>query len=272
MNKVIHHIISDTHIDLLKNVNSLADLVAKSLIKNFDINDTTLKSKVLLLPGDIGNPLVPSYWSFLQDCTNKYKNVLFTTGNHEYYCRTLRQRYSIDQIDELIRERAKEIPNLHFLQKDSIVIDDIQYVGCTLWTKIPKQDELIIRESMNDYEQIYKSEDKLILPKDTTEIHNDHIKWLNTVLENNNNLEKTIVITHHLPSERLIDKKYKKYYELNHAFYTNLENMIKPNIKLWVIGHTHTAKEITINNIPLIVNPLGYKNENNNTTIKEFIL
>lgn len=265
----MYHIISDTHIDLLKNVNKLNDLTAKYLKNNVNVNNIILKNKILILAGDIGNPLIESYWNFLEDCASKYKHVIFITGNHEYYCKNLDIKYTIDEIDELIELRSSTIDNLHFLQKKSIILDDIQYIGCTLWTKISKNDEIMISKSMNDYRQIYKSKNKLISADETSIIHDNHVKWLKNILKNE---LPTIVITHHLPSLQLIDKKYRKYSDINHAFYTNLENIFNSNIKLWVAGHTHMSKKVTINKVPIIVNPLGYIGENNNTIIEEFNL
>ena len=79
--------------------------------------------------------------------------------------------------------------------------------------------------------------------------------------------ENCIIITHHMPSESLIDIKYKTKQMLpyNQWFYCNMDNLIetkKDKIKCWIYGHTHTPSNVIINEIPFLCNPIGYPNEN----------
>ena len=81
--------------------------------------------------------------------------------------------------------------------------------------------------------------------------------------------EKSIIITHHVPSSSLIDIKYKtqKYENYHQWFYCNLDELIYKNrnkIKCWIYGHTHTPSNVRINNIPFLCNPIGYPNQNKN--------
>jgi len=71
-------------------------------------------------------------------------------------------------------------------------------------------------------------------------------------------------MTHHLPSYQLIDPKYKIFKEINCYFATNLDYLFGPHIKYWLYGHTHQPNQTIINNIKLLVNPLGYKHESFN--------
>ena len=90
------------------------------------------------------------------------------------------------------------------------------------------------------------------------------IDFLQDALEKN---ENCIVITHHVPSNSLIDVKYKtkQMLDYNQWFYCNMDDLIETKgnkIKYWIYGHTHTPSDVIINEIPFLCNPIGYPNEN----------
>lgn len=67
-----------------------------------------------------------------------------------------------------------------------------------------------------------------------------------------------IVVTHHLPSRKLIDPKYERS-NANIFYVTDLEHIIhfqKP--KLWIHGHTHASFDYNIERTSVIYNPFGY--------------
>lgn len=86
-----------------------------------------------------------------------------------------------------------------------------------------------------------------------------HANQLGYIIETlkNPNAPKTIVVTHHAPSYKMLDKKNKT---LNSYYATDLEHLFKPPLVAWFSGHTHVSKEITIglNNIVSISNCFGY--------------
>ena len=64
----MYHIISDLHLEYHLEVKTLSDFVNK--YPNLDIDIETIDpTTILLLPGDIGNPIIPdtNYWTFLSD-------------------------------------------------------------------------------------------------------------------------------------------------------------------------------------------------------------
>jgi predicted phosphodiesterase len=75
-----------------------------------------------------------------------------------------------------------------------------------------------------------------------------------------------IIITHHIPSYTLIHDMYKegnlKYY--NQCYASECDSLIKPLVGCWIYGHTHTPDERKINDIPCLVNPIGYIHEMEN--------
>lgn len=253
------HIMSDLHLEFNSNViMSIDSLVNKSI-------DTT--NIILILAGDIGYPWTENYWNFLKSCCERYCHVIFITGNHEYYS----DEYDWNQINEMILSKSKP-DNLHFLNKSKITIENITFLGCTLWTYIPPKSISHVVECMNDYELIYtdKLNDELLQTSDVNLEHKSCIDWLEYEINNNDN-NNLIIITHHLPSFSLIDKKYAKYHKLNSAFASDLTNLFNEKIKYWICGHTHSKTKWTYENTntKFIINPFGYEGENSSFNVEE---
>lgn len=264
MEEICHYVLSDIHLEFMPHITTLNDLINKSCLKHdkvFNINDDNLKKSHLILAGDIGNPYDTNYWDFLRDCSQIFAHVIFITGNHEYYNKNI----DLLIIDNYIKSESLKINNLHFLQQNSITINNIMYIGCTMWSSIPKENKKDVEMQMNDYNLIFNfNVNRCNL------IHEKHKLWLTNEV-NNNNCCKKVVITHHLPSNKLISKKYLNN-PINSAFYSNLEYLMGPNINIWIAGHTHTRHDITIHETRVLVNPIGYSKENHNGSIKHFNL
>jgi Icc-related predicted phosphoesterase len=84
---------------------------------------------------------------------------------------------------------------------------------------------------------------------------------------------KTVVVTHHLPTEKSVAKKYKGD-RCNPAFASNLDEFIlqHPAINFWVHGHTHDSVDVMVGATRVLCNPGGYpmagKRENWNFEIE----
>jgi predicted phosphodiesterase len=264
---MLFHILSDLHLEYQPDINSFEKFITKfpQLIKNIDINNT--KDTILILAGDIGYPSSSNYFEFLKSCCNFYRYVIFVSGNHEYF-------YSdFDTINKLLIDESFKIPNLFFLLNDSITIDNYRFIGTTLWTNVDKHSKHYVYGSMNDYNTI-KLKNKYINVDDTNNFHQEQLEFIEYQLGiEYPEIIKNIVITHHLPSKKLIDQKYIKYGSLNKAFYTDCEYLFDTyKIKAWICGHSHTPINTTINDTKLILNPFGYKNENQSSSIVEIEL
>ena len=111
---------------------------------------------------------------------------------------------------------------------------------------------------------IYFEGGTLVVDDYSGQNNRDGIYKLTSTLEENKNC---IIITHHMPSESLVDIKYKTPDMLpyNQWYYCDMDEFINSNrnkIKYWFYGHTHTPSEVIINEIPFLCNPIGYPNEN----------
>jgi len=241
----MYHLISDIHLELYPKAK---DIISKEIVKD----------KILLLAGDIGNPSSNIYKTFITDMSNKYEKVFIVTGNHEYYQKYEKKddinkyyRYDMDQVDNMINKFVLTLSNVHFLQRQSFIHNEIRYLGCTLWSL----SDSILSKYMSDYEYI----------KDfTTKISNNlfvqNVEWLRTELNKESDAYyATVVITHHLPSNKLIHKQYEEH-PLNSFFASNLDELVE-KADLWVCGHSHTSNYIKIGKCKCYMNPIGYSSE-----------
>src|SRR5437899_1512335 len=82
---------------------------------------------VAVLAGDIHSPGTRAVRWAQRESTFGGKPVVLVPGNHEYYNRCLDR--------ELVEMRvAAQGSNVHLLDRDTVIIDDVRFIGCTLWT------------------------------------------------------------------------------------------------------------------------------------------
>lgn len=80
---------------------------------------------------------------------------------------------------------------------------------------------------------------------------------------NENINKKIIMLTHFVPTFKLIEKKYQNMgLHRTSWFASDLEHLIKHPIKIWICGHTHSIIECTVNDTPCMINAYGYGDEN----------
>jgi len=206
--------------------------------------------EICVLAGDIGNPYHLHYDTFMKFISKNFKKIFIIAGNHEYYNTTK----SIEDTNEYIKKYFENFENISFLNNNYEIYNNYCFVGTTLWSHISNPTYKI-----NDVEQIpnfnYIEYNKL---------NTISIDFLENTLQNNT---QCIIITHHVPSFRLIDPEFKttQWEPYNQWFCCDMDNFINThqyNIKCWIFGHTHKHSNVTINNIPFLCNPIGYPGEN----------
>jgi hypothetical protein len=116
---------------------------------------------------------------------------------------------------------------------------------------------------LNDTNYISFDGTRRLLPDDITNLHEEHCYWLMKKLEYLESLgRKAIVLTHHLPTQLLINEEYSSD-PRNYLFYTELSGHLESKaLKAWICGHSHSSKRILLkNNVELMMNCKGYLNE-----------
>jgi hypothetical protein len=203
---------------------------------------------VLVLAGDIGQPQQRSYHDLLYHCSRNWTDVIVVAGNHELYGGVADKRLAA------CRSVASEFGNVHFLERDRVVCKGVTFLGCTLWTHNAPQDGL------NDYRKIRLDDGKAPLrATDTNGWHARDKEWLRLALANVEG--PAVVVTHHLPSFRLIAQEFEGH-PANNGFASDCDALIAPPVSAWIAGHTHRAMRVRFENgVEVCVNPRGYPDE-----------
>lgn len=232
--------------------------------EDYDIKNTD-NTDVLILAGDIMLGEHPKL-DFLERAAAQWKDIIYVAGNHEYY------RGNFYSTRAKLREMAAQY-KIHFLENESVIIDTVTFIGCTLWTDCNKGDPATMHDlqySMNDYRTI--RDDNLgftkLKPSTTRAAHYNSIEY---IARRAFKARNPFVITHHLPHPLSVPPKYKDDYHMNGGFQSNLEYMFTSNIRYWVHGHTHDPVDYTLHNTRIIANPKGYPKERSNYQLRTII-
>jgi predicted phosphohydrolase len=194
-----------------------------------DINETQFadiiqsSAEILILAGDIGDPTELIFDKFIGYCASIFKHVLFVSGNHEYYYKT------IEEADECIEQIINRYSNVIYLNNKTFEYEGIVFVGTTLWSLLPENETTYKLFSVNDFKKI-----KNYSIKKNNLLFEKNLEFLQ-----NNFCKKCIIITHHAPSYRCISEKYQGNV-LNCCFANHLDHLFTDeNVIGWIYGHTH---------------------------------
>jgi len=243
-------IVSDLHLEfsdiLIKNTNN-----ADVLILGGDI---MIAEKVLKPESELGI----RFRDFLKRCSFQFPHVIYIAGNHEFY-----GGYWSKSLDSL-RAACGVHDNIYFLERDTKIIDDVVFVGGTLWTDMNRHDPLTlhgVRDMMNDFRSI--TDDTLgyikLKPATTAERHRQTRQYIELIIKEHAD-KRVVVVGHHTPSYQSCHEMYKSDYIMNGAYHSDLSGIMlnNPQIKLWTHGHTHHPFDYVIGETRVVCNPRGY--------------
>lgn len=195
---------------------------------------------------------------FLNRVSQEFDNVIYIAGNHEFYGGSFP-----DAIDWL-RKECEPYNNVHFLEMDTVTIDDFTFIGGTLWTDMNKNDPLTLHavgDMMNDFRIIRNSERSYakFSTHDASIRHSKTLAYIKTVVAEKHD-QKFVVVGHHGPSFQSVHEIYKHEYLMNGGYCSELSWFIMdhPQIKLWTHGHTHELFDYMIGDCRVVCNPRGY--------------
>lgn len=237
---------------------------------------------VLVLAGDIAN-----YKKVVEvglSVANGYaRYVIFVAGNHEFYSGRYDKAIARIEADVARHNTEKEslYPFVYFLNDSAASVDGWMFVGGTLWTDYRLQgneylDMLRAESYMNDHRTIKWKENETTYgrfkPKNAQRLHFKTKAFLFEQLSEQNqlnNLDKTVVVTHHAPSFYSVNEKYHGPNELNSAYASDLTSLMDPvGPAYWFHGHMHDPVDYKLTNTRVIANPRGYPGERANPEIR----
>jgi hypothetical protein len=234
-------------------------------------------SSILILGGDILllnallNPVSQRdendrvvFIEFLTKVSEHYEHVIFIAGNHEFYHGTF-----MGMIEETKQFLDDNFGNIHFLERDMCVLNDIVFIGATLWTDMDcynKEFMAIVQHMLYDYKAIRSPmTGSLIEPKETVDYHFGTLDDLSVMLmeAGDKYSNKPIVMcTHHAPSKLSVHPRFKGS-PINVGFYSDLSDFIDvhDNIAVWTHGHMHDPCDYMVKETRILCNPRGYDSE-----------
>ncbi|OCQ96024.1 phosphoesterase [Nostoc sp. MBR 210] len=234
------HVLSDLHLEF----------------QPFNIPD--IDADIVVLAGDINLRERGIKWA-IENITNK--PVIYVLGNHEYY------GSAYPKLVEKLKDYSLGT-NVTVLENDLFTIEDVNFLGCSLWTdfKLFGESRIAGAEAnyvMNDYKKIRVSPQYSRLRSiDTAIICRKSVNWLKNTLPSLSG--KTVIISHHAPSIKSIPFEYKEDI-LSAAYASNLDDLVAESKALfWIHGHIHQSLDYQIEQTRIICNPRGYPDEPNN--------
>ena len=197
---------------------------------------------------------------FIKRCSFQFSHVVVIAGNHEFYHGNWKASI------QYLRDEYSKFPNVYFLEQELKTIDDVTFIGGTLWTDCNKGDPLTLHalgDMMNDFRVIRNDELGFtkLRPAHTAHRHRQTMQFMKVMLPTLTN-SKVVVVGHHAPSPLSIHDRYKHNVHslMNGGYHSDLSEFIldHPQIKLWTHGHMHQPFDYKIGDTRVVCNPRGY--------------
>ncbi len=213
-------------------------------------NPLEIKGDILVLAGDIVPFATIDEYSFFFDYVSEnFKYVYWVPGNHEYY------HYDISAKGLSFKEQIRE--NVFLVNNVSVIHEDVKFLFTTLWSEITPDNQWNIRARLSDFRVINNKSNTLSINY-YNYLHKQSVAFLKEELQSDNE-NKTVVVTHHVPTYSNYPEKYKNS-NINQAFTVEMRELIEnSNIDFWIYGHHHiNTEDFKIAETTLLTNQLGY--------------
>jgi Icc-related predicted phosphoesterase len=134
-------------------------------LQNTDNADVLILGGDICVASDIGKPDSNNFMEgaksnritdFFKRCSFQFPHVIFIMGNHEHYHGDFAT--SGNKLKSLLESNM--LSNVYLLDKETKKIDDVTFVGGTLWTDMNKEDSLTmfhVKQRMNDFRCVSNS-------------------------------------------------------------------------------------------------------------------
>ncbi len=206
---------------------------------------------VLVLAGDIAylgddNYTKHPFWDW---ASGNYEQVIACMGNHEFY-----KYYDLATIDDGFCMNIR--PNVHSYYNAVVHLEDVDIIVSTLWSKIPLNEAYHTEQVVSDFRRILYNGELLTF----STFNHEHERCLTFLKDavSKSKAKNKIVITHHVPSFRMQDSRFKDS-KANGAFTVELGEYIKDSdIDYWIYGHSHHNVDTKIGKTMCLSNQLGY--------------
>ncbi len=214
---------------------------------------------VVVLAGDVSVHAL-DWKAFLRQLRKRYKGpVLGVLGNHEYYRKRFPQGIAV------FEDAFGQDENAFILEKQSLEIDGLRFLGTTLWTDYAGGRQMgSCIKGVSDFWMIEVDSPKsspALVAQVLLDDHKEALAWLDKQFRQSTT--DTVVITHHAPSFMSQAPRFAGSM-ISGSFCVELHEKVlgwKP--KLWIHGHLHDAVDYRIGSTRVVCNPWGYPHEQN---------
>lgn len=214
---------------------------------------------VLVLAGDIasGSTNVVNVLKFFK--AQGFPKIVYVPGNHEYY------GTSIEDFGTKMRAKCADLEGIYYLNKESVDIDGVQFIGATLWTNFrnsPRAQNMA-KAFIADFKYISE-----FSTDDAKAMYFTAVDYISRETFKHQD-KKCVVVTHFLPTDGCVADRFRdsRFAELNPYFANDLEDMIVTLKDVtWMFGHTHDALDKVCGSTRLVCNPHGYYNSGETET------
>lgn len=167
-----------------------------------------------------------------------YDKIIYILGECEYYDSNL----GLDKTPSFYREYIrrynwrKHFKKILFLDQELTIFNNIHIIGLTLWSNITNRE----MEDFIEYFKHIKNRDSPITHENVSDTHIKSVLWLNNTLKEIKPDLPVLIISYHIPSYNLVDKRLVELGNiLLSEVSSNLDNVIRKysNIINWIMGH-----------------------------------
>ena len=195
---------------------------------------------------------------FLKRVSFEFPHVIYSAGNHEFYHGKWKASL------QYLRDECAKFPNVYFLERDVKVINEVSFIGATLWTDCNNGDPLTLHalaDMMNDYRIIRNDEHgySKLRPAHTMYRHQQTLEYLKAILPDMKD-KRVVFVGHHGPSTMSTHPRFMNDSLMNGGYRSDLSELIldHPEIVLWTHGHMHDPFDYMIGTTRVVCNPRGY--------------
>jgi predicted phosphodiesterase len=212
----------------------------------------TRGTTALVLAGDIHSEIT-GMDSFVRQLA-KQAPVVMVAGNHEFFS------HEMNDMRADLAAWAASIPDVHFLENQTVEIDGVTFVGATLWSNFDDANPRLLKAApsmMADYGVIADRNDPRgrLRPARILAEHMRSIEFIERELRARDP-GRTVVVTHHAPSLTSSHVKGEDWDRLYGSDYDTLITDCGP--ALWIHGHVHDSFEYRVGSTTIVCNPRGY--------------
>lgn len=212
---------------------------------------------ILALLGDIGSPYEPKLCEFIAWCSQQFQHVFYVPGNHEYYTQV--PVHTCELIHKELHTMCSAFPNVYILHNRTFTLENIMFIGSTLWSDIPPSKEAFMRTYMSDYKLIMAHPGTPITPAQTTQEYHINATFIRQSIEDARKKGlKAVVLTHHVPSFHETSAPQYKESDSCYGFASDFKCTNPSDIHVWCCGHTHYNFHHTLGGYELVSNQVGY--------------